>query len=281
MSTIDLQIITLMNRFAGHSWTLDQGVYLLSSNYLLKSALILALLYWSWFRPGDRGETDRANLVFGLIMSCVALLFTRVLSFVLPFRERPLRSHHLHFVMPLSVSSDAINGWNSLPSDNATLFFGLATCIFLVSRRAGLLAFAHAFVVVGLARVYLGYHYPSDILAGALVGIGAVSLIRVRAMKTAVTRVPLVWLNAHPQAFQTGLFLLLFLMATTFEPVYPLARLVRGAIDNAMRVSAAAVFFSVALTAAAVLVTVLASHLGRRPHRRDVSAEAAGRDVAE
>jgi undecaprenyl-diphosphatase len=128
-------------------------------------------------------------------------------------------------VLPHSVGLKAIEGWSSFPSDNACLFFGVAFCLLLVSRRAGILALAHTVVAVGFTRVYLGYHYPTDILGGAALGIGAVSLIGVRSIRSAVTRLPMRWRRTHPQAFQTTACVLVFLIGTTFEPLYPLAHM--------------------------------------------------------
>jgi hypothetical protein len=95
-----------------------------------------------------------------------------------------------------------------------------------------------------------------------------VSLIHVPALKTGVTRLPMKFLDARPQAFQTGLFLLLFFMGTTFEPVYPIAGLALGAAESARRVldTGTLVWLALALTAAAVLVTVLAWRVGRWLH---------------
>ena len=124
----------------------------------------MALLGWIWFRRTDSTQA-RTTLVFGLIASCLGVLVNRLLSLMVPFRVRPLRSAVIDFVVPQSVNPQTLLSWSSFPSDNATLFFGLALSIYLVSRRAGLLAFGHVLLVVGFARVYLGYHHPTDILA--------------------------------------------------------------------------------------------------------------------
>jgi undecaprenyl-diphosphatase len=223
MNPFDAQIIAFLNQFAHRSPAFDELVRAIGSNYVLKTGLIMTLIYWLWFREDEKGSNHRETLVFGLTASCLAVFAARVLSFVLPFRERPLRNPDLHFVLPHSVGLKAIEGWSSFPSDNACLFFGVATCLFLVSRRAGILAFAHTMLVVAFARVYLGYHYPTDILGGAAIGVGAVSLIHIPSVRSATTHYPMQWLRTHPQSFQTALCALVFLIATTFEPLYPLA----------------------------------------------------------
>ena len=224
MNPVDHAIIAFLNQFAQRSCAFDSLVVLLATNYLLKTGLIVALMFWLWFRNDEKSADRRATLVFGLVASTAAVVLARLLSFAVTFRERPLRNPDLHFVLPNAVGSQAILGWNSFPSDNATLFFGIATCIFLVSRRGGVLALWHTFVVVGLARVYLGFHYPTDILAGALIGAGTVSLVAIPSLKTAVTRLPMRWMKEHPPSFHAALGLGVFLISTTFEPLYPIVR---------------------------------------------------------
>jgi membrane-associated phospholipid phosphatase len=223
MNPLDLHVIAFLNQFAQRSWTFDYFVLLMSQNYVLKTGILTAMLGWMWFRDGNATGHSRATILFGLIASCLAVLVARIVSLLVPFRERPLRSADLDFVLPHSVNPQSILGWSAFPSDNATLFFGLAAAIYLVSRRAGIVAFCHVTLVVGFARVYLGFHHPTDILAGALLGVGAVSLAAIPAVQTAVITVPLRWQRLHPPSFHSALFVLVFLIATTFEPLYPLA----------------------------------------------------------
>ncbi|WP_324717540.1 phosphatase PAP2 family protein [Carboxydochorda subterranea] len=58
----------------------------------------------------------------------------------------------------------------SFPSGHTTASFAIATVLAARWPAAGPLAFATA-SIVGLSRTYLGHHYPSDVLAGAAIGI--------------------------------------------------------------------------------------------------------------
>ena len=60
----------------------------------------------------------------------------------------------------------------SFPSGHAMAVFATATVLGLgLGRRAGWLALALA-VMVSVSRVYQGHHYPTDVLAGAVLGAG-------------------------------------------------------------------------------------------------------------
>lgn len=59
---------------------------------------------------------------------------------------------------------------NSFPSGHMTFYFALAMVMLFWSRRWGVRYLVLA-LLIGLARIYAGVHWPLDILGGALIGI--------------------------------------------------------------------------------------------------------------
>ncbi len=57
----------------------------------------------------------------------------------------------------------------SFPSGHATFFFALAFALILIKYRHGWYYFLAA-ILISLGRVMAGVHWPSDILAGAIIG---------------------------------------------------------------------------------------------------------------
>ena len=57
----------------------------------------------------------------------------------------------------------------SFPSDHATFAFAVAVALVLGSRRIGIVALCIA-ALIAFSRVYVGEHYASDVVAGALIG---------------------------------------------------------------------------------------------------------------
>ena len=81
-------------------------------------------------------------------------------------------------------------GSDSFPSGHAAEAFAAATVIAILVPRLRLPALALA-ALVGVSRVYLGVHYPLDVLAGALVGVltgFAVGLLCKRRLRAAAGR---------------------------------------------------------------------------------------------
>jgi undecaprenyl-diphosphatase len=219
LNSFDVSIISCLNQFAHRSSTLDYFIMVIGSNTLTKGGVIASLIWWAWFRPGANKIRDREFLFYGIMACFVSVLVARAIADVLPFRERPSLNPALHFQLPYTVDLNNVIGWSSFPSDHATLFFALATCILFVSRGAGILALTHAFFVVSLPRVYMGIHYPTDILAGAVIGVGIASTAKIVAVRTTVTRPAMRWLEHNPGSFYAFLFLLTFLVTVIFDPV--------------------------------------------------------------
>lgn len=79
----------------------------------------------------------------------------------------------------------------SFPSSHTVNMFALATCIGLFHRRWGILAYLIA-ATVAWSRVYMGAHWPSDVIPsigiGILLGWGAVQLVTWGSFKLASYR---------------------------------------------------------------------------------------------
>lgn len=217
MNFLDLEITTFLNRFAQRSWVFDEAVGFLSNNHLLKGGVLAAVFWWAWFRGDDDEPRARASLATTMIGSGVAMVFARVLSFSLPFRLRPIHEGSLGFRPPLGMNPDILDGWSSFPSDHAVLFFALSTGLLLVSRRAGVFALLYTTLFIAFPRLYLGLHYATDILAGALLGVTIVLAGsrwpgRTRRMETVAG-----WSRTRPALFYPVFFLLTFQLADTFD----------------------------------------------------------------
>lgn len=64
----------------------------------------------------------------------------------------------------------------SFPSGHTAASFAAATAIYAINRKWGTAAYIFA-AVMGFSRLYLGVHFPTDVLAGAICGILAAKTV--------------------------------------------------------------------------------------------------------
>ena len=118
----------------------------------------MALLLWK----------GNARLRWLVLFSAVALTLTDQVasSFLKPLIDRPRPCHVLSDIHLLV----GCGGGKSMPSSHAANAFGQAALFSLCVRRVRWYLWAFA-ALVAMSRVFVGVHYPGDILGGALLGV--------------------------------------------------------------------------------------------------------------
>ena len=76
----------------------------------------------------------------------------------------------------LEITSQTLKNFASFPSGHATNSFAIATAIYLINKKAGIVCYIIA-TTVALQRLISLSHYPSDLFAGAFIGCSLTYLI--------------------------------------------------------------------------------------------------------
>lgn len=144
------------NTLAGTVPWLDALAVLITQYGTLVPLLISAFLIVS---RKDRKLLAHAGLTFAL-----AVLIDDILG-ALFFRVRPFTAG----VATVLVSNPPLD--SGFPSGHAARAFALSQPVLMKDRVLGIIATVFA-VLVAISRVYVGVHYWSDVIAGALISIG-------------------------------------------------------------------------------------------------------------
>ncbi|MGV9248493.1 phosphatase PAP2 family protein [Streptomyces sp. NPDC003710] len=145
--------------------------------YGLLLAMVLLVL-WCWWNVRRRGGADAASSVAALVWAPLAaglavLVNVPIRGFV--ERPRPFVDHQ-----GLEVLVTGKTGY-SFVSDHATLTMAAAVALFVAHRKFGLIGLGLA-LLEGFCRVYMGVHYPTDVVGGFALGTAVALLLSPLAM---------------------------------------------------------------------------------------------------
>ncbi len=181
-ASLDYTVFHWINGLAGRVGWLDTVVARFTD---ISPYLVAGLLVVLWFLGrGDQRWRNREGVIHALAAVALAAGVGTLIASAW-VRPRPFLVHPAHVLIAKSFDG-------SFPSLHATAAFAAAVAVLFYNRRAGVVFIVLA-ALIALSRVFVGLHYPGDVLAGALIGSAcAAALLVARPLLTAATRVLIV-----------------------------------------------------------------------------------------
>lgn len=161
---------------------MDQIIFQYLNSFALKylwldAAAIFFAKYFGWVLIGVLILFLIKNFKKYWKMTAAALISAILARFVITeiirwlwYRPRPFAIGEVNLLLTHRLTG-------SFPSGHAAFFFALSLIVYFYNKKAGIL-FLIASALIGISRVFAGIHWPSDILAGAAVGLFSAWLIQ-------------------------------------------------------------------------------------------------------
>jgi len=177
---LDEKILFSLNGLNGKYKSLDAIIAWTVSDYLIPVCLCLALIC-IWLVGQNKNTRYRYQI--GIFSSLAAMAISSGISQLISMlieRPRPFVTHDLVvlFYKPTDFS---------FPSNSVAACFAIAATVSTFNKKLGFSMFI-AVGILAFSRVYVGVHYPSDVLMGAIIGI--LSIIPVYMLRKLIEPMP-------------------------------------------------------------------------------------------
>lgn len=190
--------------------------FLLSTD--IRIGLLAVLLFYAWITPHGTTRGNEAYVVRSLAAIVLAMVACFLARHLLHQQPRPrLVFTELDFA-PLNGLGSLVD-YRSFPSDTACLAAAIAMVIFWRSRRLGAAAFAWTVAGVAFPRIYIGYHYLSDVVFG--MALGAAVALATLNWRSWIEQ-PVQWLRSMQARSEAGVMVLAGLIVYQIGTMFPL-----------------------------------------------------------
>lgn len=151
---MDLRLFQLINQLSGRIWIVDK-IMILISNRIRYVYIFLSVIFLIKNRNKKRTAVEAGG-------SVLIPLFIHILVKLFFYKPRPFMKRRVGILIPSKTDS-------TFPSKHTLLAFAASTTIFMFQRTLGTFMLGMS-ALTGFSRVWVGHHYPSDIIGSAILG---------------------------------------------------------------------------------------------------------------
>ncbi len=171
----DVWLATRLAALMGQHPLFDLGVQSGINHAILGGAWFGAVLFFWFFRLRTHNAQDQlkfeVTVLGSLLATALAGLATFVVEWPAPNKAGMLAARFPDYILRSPV-------WNCFPSYSTAVYSSIAAGVFWWRRQLGIGLWIAVVVVVALPRMYVGGHYLSDVLVGAVCGLTAFATAR-------------------------------------------------------------------------------------------------------
>lgn len=156
---MNYELFRSIHGLAGDNPILDAIMVFFTQRAILIYTIFLLIM---WFKNDKRIAlyAGISGVLASLVNFSIALCY---------FEPRPFVTHHVNVLIHHAATA-------SFPSEHTTGAFALAVSVLLQKHRLGYIMLTIA-ILTGISRVWVGHHYPLDVIASIFVGGGTSLLI--------------------------------------------------------------------------------------------------------
>lgn len=148
----------------GKQYTFFNPIFVFIAEYTVIFLAITVITFWF-----TRVKQNRIMIICGSITFVIAEIVGKVAGKIHSNNQPFAELSNVNQLIEKAVD-------NSFPSDHTILFFSFCMTFWLFKDGKGLIWVVLAFLV-GISRIWVGVHYPADIIVGAIISIISAILV--------------------------------------------------------------------------------------------------------
>lgn len=167
MNYLNLELFRVINNLANKNELVDK-IWIFIAVY---SPVIFGCCFIiAWFYKNKQKKQRRTLLLLSIVSAVISEILAKIAG-LLYYHPQPFVSlSNVNKLIHKSVD-------NAFPSDHSTVFFAVMIFLFISCGKKKYWYFPLIALIVGISRIWVGVHYPIDVIYGSFLGSASALIV--------------------------------------------------------------------------------------------------------